>query len=279
MHLQDRRVVLTGASSGIGRAAAVALARAGARVGLSGRNEDALHLLAQQIRASGGRADVIVADLLDPRGPARLVQGAAANDAALDVLVNCAGVSSFSAFEETSAEQLQHLFACNVVAPMRLTQEVLPRMRAQGRGLIVNVGSIFGSIGFPCFAGYSATKFALRGFSEALRRELKGSGIDVLYFAPRYTRTPINGAAVQSMAAALKMHEDEPSEVADALVDAITRGVRERLLGAPERFFVRLNQLLPRLVDRSLGAQAAQMRPFALRAPTPSPATPAGTLS
>ena len=267
MQLKGRRVILTGASGGIGRAVALALAARGASVVLSGRDRTRLEHLASEISVLGGRAEVVVADLLAPEGPDQLVRRALELDPLLDIVVNCAGASHFGAFETTPPETLERMWQSNVLAPMRLIQCALPYLRARRQGLIVNVGSIFGSIGFPCFAGYSTTKFALRGFSEALRRELKGSGIDVLYFAPRYTRTALNTAAVERMAQAVKMNQDSPEHVAAALVCAIERNLRERYLGWPEKFFVRLNSLFPRLVDGALAKQAEQMRPFALEAP------------
>jgi short-subunit dehydrogenase len=274
MRLAGSRILLTGASGGIGRAVALRLAARQARITISGRDTGRLCALAHEIRAAGGCADIVVADLDKPEGPASLVNQAQAIDPLIDVLVNCAGVSQFSDFEQTSPEAIETLWRANVLAPMRLAQEVLPYMRRRRNGLIVNVGSIFGSIGFPCFAAYSSTKFALRGFSEALRRELAGSGVNVLYFAPRYTRTAINGEAVQRMADVVKMHQDEPDDVALELVRAIECDDRERLLGGPERLFVSLNQWLPRIVDLALGRPAARMRPFAaLPAPSAPPSS------
>ncbi len=264
MQLDGRRVILTGASGGIGRALALALSARGASLVLSGRDRGRLEDLARDIGAGGGKAEIVVADLLSPEGPAQLVRRALDLDPLLDVLINCAGTTHFGAFEDTPPEAIERLWQSNVQAPMRLIQCALPHMRARRGGLIVNVGSIFGSIGFPCFAAYSASKFALRGFSEALRRELKGAGIDVLYFAPRYTRTPLNSGAVERMARAVKMNQDEPEQVAAALVAAIERNLHERYLGWPEKFFVRLNSLFPRLVDGALVKQAGQMRPYAL---------------
>jgi short-subunit dehydrogenase len=129
----------------------------------------------------------------------------------------------------------------------------------------VLVGSIFGSIGFPWFASYSATKFGLRGFAEALRRELHGTGVGVTYVAPRATRTPM-AAAFERMAVAVRMNMDPPAEVATRVVEAIEADVADRYLGFPESFFVRLNALLPRFVDRALRGQSRAMRPFAVEA-------------
>lgn len=267
MRLQDRRILLTGASGGIGRELALALAARGAVVLLSARRHEALEALAASIAGLGGRAEVLPADLSAPGAAHDLVARATAGGQVLDALVNCAGISHFGAFEDQPADELERLLQTNLIAPMRLAQAALPVFRAQGQGLVVNVGSIFGSIAFPCFAAYSASKFALRGFSEALRRELDGSGIGVLYVAPRYTRTALNDGPVSRMAEAVAMKQDEPAEVARAVVAAMESGSRERYLGWPEKLFVRLNALFPRLVDAGLRGQTRRMRPFAVARP------------
>lgn len=264
MRLQESCILLTGASGGIGRAAARQLAARGARVWLGGRREGELQQLAREIRDAGGQAEVVVMDLEDPRAAPATIERLQRFEPRLDMLINCAGAMHFGMFESTPDQALERLWRTNVLAPMRMVQAALPMLRRHG-GLIVNVGSIFGSIGFPCFATYSSTKFALRGFSEALRRELDGSGIDVLYFAPRYTRTALNSGAVSDMAQALAMNQDEPEAVAAALVEAIARNCKESYLGWPEKLFVRINAWFPRLVDGALRKQAVQMRPYALR--------------
>ena len=264
MQLKDRRILLTGASGGIGRELAFELARHGAIVLLSGRRAMVLDNIADAIAKLGGRAQILPCDLSARGAPQRLIDQATANGERLDAVVSCAGVSHFGLAEDQSADELEQLWRTNVIAPMQLIQAVLPVFKAQRQGLIVNVGSIFGSIGFPCFSTYSASKFALRGFSEALRRELHGSGVDVLYVAPRYTRTAINEGAVSRMAEAVAMKQDEPQVVARNIADAMLSNARERYLGWPERFFVRLNALFPRLVDGGLREQNRRMRPFAL---------------
>ena len=264
MRLQDSCILLTGASGGIGRAAARQLAARGARVWLGGRRESELRQLATEIREAGGKAEVLVMDLEDPSAASVSIEALQQFEPSLDMLINCAGAMHFGLFESTPDQALERLWRTNVLAPMRMVQAALPMLRRRG-GLVVNVGSIFGSIAFPCFATYSSTKFALRGFSEALRRELDGSGVDVLYFAPRYTRTALNSGAVSDMAQALAMNQDEPETVAAALVEAIESNRKERYLGWPEKLFVRINAWFPRLVDGALRKQAVQMRPYALR--------------
>lgn len=264
MELRSRRCLLVGASGGIGAEIAHALAARGMNLVLSGRNAETLHALAGQLATHGVRVDIAVGDLQRPGEAQQIVARALETRPELDLLINAAGQSHFGAFEQTAPEALERLLRTNLLGPMLIAQAALPALRRAPQGMVVNVGSIFGSIGFPCFAAYSATKFALRGWSEALRREIADSRVGVLYFAPRYTRTALNHGAVERMAQAVGMRQDTPQAVASALVGDIERDLRERYLGWPEKFFVRLNALWPRLVDRPLSRQAGQMRPFAL---------------
>ncbi|MBS1132796.1 MAG: short-chain dehydrogenase [Proteobacteria bacterium] len=263
MKISDSTILITGASGGIGGAIARQLAQRGATLILINRDSDKLAAFAAELRASGGKVIPLAGDLATPGEPARLVQTALDQAGTVDILVNCAGVQNFGFFAEESAADTATLFNINTIAPIALTNALLPHLLKKGKGQIVNLGSIFGSIGFPCFASYSASKFALRGFSEALRRELAGSGIGVTYVAPRFTRTAFNRSAVTRMANALKMNQDEPESVAASVIAAIEHNDRERYLGWPEKLFVRINSILPRLVDPSLIKQAGLMRPFA----------------
>ena len=142
---------------------------------------------------------------------------------------------------------------------MQLTRRLLPELRRQPEAWIVNVGSIMGYLGYPGHAAYCASKFALRGFSEALRRELADSPVRVLYLAPRATRTAMNGAGICALNAELGVAMDEPPPWR-RLLALLERPVRERLLGMPERLFARLNQVLPGLVDRALLRQLSTIR-------------------
>ena len=118
--------------------------------------------------------------------------------------------------------------------------------------MIVNIGSIFGSIGHPGFAAYCASKFGLKGFTEALQRELHGSSIRVLYLAPRATHTDLNSMAVTALNEALGNNVDSPEQVAKALMDILASKRRQQYLGWPENLFVRLNGLFPGLVHNAL---------------------------
>lgn len=272
MKLHGARVLLTGASRGIGRELALRLAGRGARLVLVGRDPAAVAGVCNDVFALGGRADSIAFDLAAATGHAQVVERARVVLGGIDLLVNNAGVSSFEALERQSAETIARIAATNLVAPMLLARAALPHLAAGAR--IVNVGSMFGSIGFPHCAAYSATKFGLRGFSEALRREVAARGIGVTYVAPRAARTEANSAALYRFAARTGMAMDSPADVAEGIIDAIERGQAERFFGGPEPFFARLNALLPRLVDRALGKQARIGREVLLDDGVAAPATP-----
>jgi len=263
MSLAGRRILLTGATGGIGRHVAQGLADRGAVVLLADRPGEALEALVATINDAGGRGHALGVDLLDPEAPEQLALDAISFAGGVDVLVNLAGLMSFSLFHNEDAAHAERLWRVNVLAPVRLTRALLPQMISRGEGRIVNVGSMFGSIGSACFASYSASKFALRGFSQALRRELDGTGVGVSYVSPRYTRTAINAGAIARMAHALRLNQDEPETVAERIVHAVVTGPAELYVGFPESFFARVNALWPGLVDGAVRRQDARVREFA----------------
>jgi short-subunit dehydrogenase len=161
---------------------------------------------------------------------------------------------------EQSAADIAKAFSINAVAPLLLCHALLPILLERPSAQIVCVGSTFGSIGFPGFAAYSASKFAVRGFSEALRRELADTHVRVHYVAPRATKTALATDRVRAMNAELGVGMDTPQTVATAIVRVLRDERRELLLGLPERVFAKLNSLFPGLVDRSLRRQLGVIR-------------------
>ena len=256
-----RGVLLTGASGGIGQCLALRLAEAGATVYAVGRRADALHALAA--RARPGAIRPVVADLATADGIDAVRRAAAAAPIPVSLLILGAADSRFGLFEHSSVVDVQAQVATNLVAPMLLVRALLPCLMRLPEAGVVGIGSTFGSLGYPGFAAYSASKFGLRGFLEALAREHVDTPLRVQYLSPRATRTALNSVAVDAMNAELGVAVDDADHVAVALLEAIQAGTRRRQLGWPERLFARLNGLLPELVDRALAKQLPTVRRFA----------------
>lgn len=259
MKLENQRVLLTGAGSGIGRETALLLARRGARLALLGRNGDRLNAVCREISDAGGEAHALTFDLAEAHGQERPVAQATDLLGGLDILINNAGVAGFGDFAERPAEEIRRIVATNVTGPLLLTRAALRAVSGR-RFMVVNVGSILGSLGMPQFATYCATKHALRGFSEALRRELAERDVKVCYVAPRTTRTAINSDAVYRLAEKTGSATDSAADVARSIVAAIEAERAETYIGWPEKLFVRLNAWLPRLVDGGMKKQRRAAR-------------------
>lgn len=266
MNLNNKKVILTGAYGAIASEVARLLLDLGAHVALVGRHEQSLGDLEQSLVASvkGSQDKVIsiVADITQEHDRQKIVDQALSNFGQVDILINLAGSMSFTQFSEEDSKLTEALFQVNVLAPMHLTKMIVPHMRDKNSGHIVNVGSIFGSIAFAWFTTYSATKFALRGFSEALRRELDGTGVEVSYIAPRAVKTPFNSTAITNMLNHFNTKIDDPANVASTIVGAIQGNVKEKYLGFPEKIFVRINSLFPRLIDKALKKQNQDAKKF-----------------
>jgi short-subunit dehydrogenase len=247
MQLQGKQVLLTGATGGIGWAIAEKLSAAGARLLLVGRNEDKLRQL--QLALPGEHRS-LPADLNHPEGRAAVVQ--ACKESGLDVWVNAAGVLDFQLFDGQDNEQVERMLTTNLVSPILLAHALLPLLQQRQDAVLVNIGSIFGSIGHPGFAAYCASKFGLRGFTEALQRELAESSVRVLYLAPRATHTDLNSMAVTALNEALGNSVDSPHKVAQELMNLLSGSRKHRYMGWQERFFVRINSLFPGVVHSAL---------------------------
>lgn len=250
------RAVITGAGGGIGAAIARALAPQADALVLVGRRRDALDALAAQL---GTRVEIVCGDLLED-ATLDAVEAAGRAVGGIDLLVNNAGVSDFHAFASQAPQQIRAMLDTNLLAPMLLSRRLIPLLKEAPAAQIVNIGSVFGMLGYPGFAAYGASKAGLAGFSQALRRELSDSTVAVRHFAPRATRTPINSAAVDAMNRELGTAEDAPEAVATAFMDFLRGRAWQRTLGRQERFFVLLNKLLPGLPDGAIRKQLAVIR-------------------
>lgn len=243
-------VVITGASSGIGEAAAIHLAGEGHRLVLAARRADKLEALAAEL---SHKTEVLAvpANVANPPDVDNLVRAAIERFGAIDVWINNAGVggSSFGWTEE-SVENAQHAIAVNLTAPILAARAVLPHMRKAGRGHIINVASVAGHIGTNGI--YSATKFGLRGHSEALRRELLPYGIRVSVISPGFIRT--------QMTAHRQMRMPGPEIVAKAISAVIRRPRREVIVPGWYRLLIGFNRIFPWLADRILTPKEGKRR-------------------
>lgn len=261
--MQGKRVVLTGATGGIGRAIAKQLGKEGASLVLVARDKQRLADLVDELGSDMNLA--VAADLSNDDARRRVGDACRKiGDPGISLLINAAGINEFGLFEKQSAELVRNLLDVNLLSPILLTQELLPLLQQQAQGRIINIGSTFGSIGYPGFSGYCASKFGLRGFTEALRRELADSNIRVSYVAPRATRTDLNSDNIVAMNDELGTAMDDPDQVAREVMQVI-RGPEnsDRYIGWPEKFFVRVNALFPQIVDSSLRKQLPTIRRFA----------------
>jgi short-subunit dehydrogenase len=263
MKLENTRIILTGAGGGIGAHVARLLGEKGARLALMDRSQVALEETAKVLQGAVHEPLVLPVDLLDAQARNAALKQAVSHLGGIDMLINNAGLMSFRPFSQEDPELINLIVQLNTLVPMQLSRQLLPQMLDQGYGRIVNVGSTFGSIAFAWFAAYSTSKFGLRGFSEALRRELADTGVGVTYVAPRAVKTKLNSSAIYRMAEAVKMNMDDPEWVAARIVESIQKDRKDVYLGFPESLFVRINSLLPRLVDGVTKKQNHKMMEFA----------------
>ena len=263
MNLSGKRIILTGAAGGIGYRLALLLAQRGAHLALVERNAPRLEEICNEINASGGKATAIALDLTAEGAAGQVIEATLQALGGLDIVINNAGIMDFTLYDRQSPERIAQVISVNVVAPMLLVRAALPHLLTQNSGRIVNIGSAFGSIGFAHFATYCTSKFAMRGFSEALRRELVDSKVGVTYVSPRAAKTPLNDDVTTQMLIATKTNMDEPDYVAEQIVLAIESEAKEYFIGQPESFFARLNGMFPRLVDGGLLKNTRIARKFA----------------
>ena len=244
MEPKGKVIIVTGASSGIGLAAARALAREGARVVLAARSLEALEAEAERLRRGGGTALAVGMDVTSDTSVAAAVESVLRRFGRIDAVVNNAGnagrLSSWAAAEPTATRAM---FDVHVFGMERVTRAVLPHMLAQGGGTVVNIASTLAWVPMPMAAAYSAAKAAVLSFSESLRAELADRGIEVMLFAPPHTRTPsempLRGPRVFT-----------PEWVAEELVRSLRRGRACFLAGASNRALLVMRRIAPGVASR-----------------------------
>ncbi len=251
---QGARVIVTGASSGIGRALAIELAAGGAKLLVTARRQSLLDELAESLPGRGSNVEVVAGDLTDAAVRETIVRRAIERFGGIDILINNAGVGALGRFMNVDASRLRQIMEVNFFAPVELTRVALPTLRKGTNPMVVNVGSILGHRALPRMSEYCASKFALTGFSEALRGECVQMGIDVLLVSPGTTQSEFQQQMIDRQGETpWPMSEGVTAEVvAQRIIRAIHQGRRHIIPDLRGRLLTTANRIAPTLLDRWL---------------------------
>ncbi len=258
LNLNGARILLTGASSGIGRALALRLARQGANLVLASRTQQRLADLANDIQAHGGRAVAVPTDVADPAQRTRLIEQALEAFGGIDILINNAGLGALGFFADATEERLRRIMEVNFFAATELTRLGLPHLRRGRNPMIVNVASVLGRRAIPGMAEYCASKFAMVGWSEALRAELVRQAVHVLVVCPGGVETEFDAHMIEqrTQLAFRNRRRMSADRCAQLIVTAMRRRKNEVVITAEAKLVVWLNRLAPRLLDWALARYA-----------------------
>ena len=269
--VQGRTVVLTGAASGIGAALALNLAARGANLVLIDCNEPGLVAVAIDARQSGIRVSTYAVDLTDQSAIARLPDAVSADLEPAAVLINNAGIAMIGSFEQSTAEQFDRVMAVNFSAQVAMVRAFLPQLRGNRPAQIVNLSSLFGIIGVPGQVAYCASKFAVRGFSEAIREELAPADIGVSVVHPGGVRTNVTTSAAVCAGLDPQIGEErrsynqrflrmDPKAAAARIVKGLLQREKRIIVGSDAAYLTLAQRLMPihylRLLPRPKGYQA-----------------------
>ena len=251
--LACRRVLITGASSGIGRALALALARQRVKLLITARRKHRLEQVVDEVEAAGGEALLVEGDVAEGDVRRRLVQAAQQHYGGLDILVNNAGMGAMGSFALADAQRLRRIMEVNFFSAADLIRQAMPLLRASEDAVIVNVGSVLGHCAVPKKSEYCASKFAMHGFTDALRMELTSENIDVLLVSPNTTDSEFFSRAMQSGEKVASNPWQMPAEeVARHIVRSIEYGRREVVLSVIGKLLVAADRLSPGWTSRVL---------------------------
>jgi short-subunit dehydrogenase len=256
VQLKDARVIVTGASSGIGRAIALEFARRGARLALASRNRPALEEAAASIKARGGTAVIIPTDVTAEGAVTQMADDAIRELGGIDILVNNAGRGMSASIGDASSADVEALFELNVIAAAAAIRAVIPIMRAQRSGMIINISSMAGRVVVPRIGYYSASKFALTAIGDALRMEEGHRGIKVMNVFPGTTRSSFgeNRLGTRGRQAHQILPPVSAEKVARRVANAVERDQRSVYISwFPDRVGLVLNWLAGGAVAGVLG--------------------------
>lgn len=250
-NLAGLRVMVTGASQGIGRAIAVQAAKAGCKVVASARSADMLAELANEVRGAGGTIETVASDINKPQDREAMIAAATRAFGGLDVVINNAGIGATGHFMDSDPQVLRDIFETNYFALCELTRLAIPELKKGVTPQIVNISSVVARRAYPARSLYSSSKFAVAGFSEALRAELAKDGIDVLVVNPGLTQTNFSKNMLEAKAKQSLDHKRgmTSEQVADATLAAMRKGKNEITLTLQGKLLVLTTRFVPWLFD------------------------------
>ena len=263
--MSNLTAVIVGATGGIGKAIVENLCKNNVNVILVARNAEALQVMQAELKAQYPQLKLqsLRCDLSDAESREQFIQALTQQKIHINYYINNAGVNDFSLFSHQSSDAIEQMMLINVVYPLQLIQHIIPLMSKTAPSQIINMGSTFGSIGYPGYVSYCASKFALRGATEALAREYSNSQIQFKYFSPRATATTMNSPVVVEMNAKLGVKMDSPAFVAEELYQFLQNDKLYYQVGYPEKIFVKVNQVLPNVVSSSIQKDIDKIQNFA----------------
>ncbi len=259
--LAGLRILITGASQGIGRALALAAAKRQARLILAARNQDLLQELADQLRRTGADFETVVADVTQPDDRKRMIDAAADRFSGLDILINNAGIGATGHFVEAAEDRLRKIMEVNFFGLTEITRLAIPVLAQGTKPMIVNISSIAGKRAIPARSEYSASKFAVQGFTEALRAELVRFGIDVLCVSPGLVASNFSKNLLENKARVQMDHMRSmtPEAAAELTLRAAEKGKNDIVLTGRAKLLYHLNRFFPRLIDRLIARKVRKV--------------------
>jgi short-subunit dehydrogenase len=255
--MSGRVVVITGASSGIGRATSRLLAQKRHCVVAAARRARALETIAEECIAAGGEAIAVPTDVSDESAVRELLRRSIERFGHVDAWVNNAGVYLIGEFEQTPPEAFRRVYDVNVFGVVNGCRVVLPHFRERAGGVIVNVASLDAYLGTRYATAYASSKWAVRGFSDCLRQDLRGTNIAVSVVSPAAIDTPLFQHAANYSGRRLKAPNPtyDPERAAQAIVEAIEQRKRERIVGTAGKLFAQQRKVMPAVVDAMFARQ------------------------
>jgi len=254
-NLKNARIVLTGGSSGIGRALAIELCQRGAWVFATARRSERLVELRQVCESFPGRLEILAGDLTSQQHRSAIVAQVVQIWGGLDVLINNAGAGAIGRFDDASSDRLRKVMEIDFFAPVELTRLCLTPLKSGNQPAILNIGSVLSHRAVPNKSEYCAAKFAMRGWAESLRVELAGKKIEVLMLSPSTTSSEFFDSLVETDLDGKRpsLGSMSPEQVAKRAVSALVRSKREMILSLGGKALVWAGRLFPRITDRFLG--------------------------